>query len=173
MVSYTVLALVAAGTLLVGCVVAAGFVWVANTVRALRSASSSHNLTIPQGDAPSDVDISSLRMLSQRLAVLEGSVQPMQQVLDGYAALATRVAGIESALPAVIDAYDKFSQTTLNAEKRRDTRDRNSKKKGDDEDGVSVEQAAAQMGMAGNPEPAPVETASNGKRAGVLGRGGK
>jgi len=172
MVSYTVLALVAAGTLLVGCAVVAACVWVANTVRALRSVSPGHHLAIPQGDAPSDVDISSLRMLSQRLAVLEGSVQPMQQVLDGYAALATRVAGIESALPAVIDAYDKFAQTTLNAEKRRDTRERNSKKKGDDDE-ISVEAAAAQMGMASNADPAPVETQSNGKRAGVLGRGGK
>jgi len=171
MVSYTVLALVVVGTLLAFGAVLGGCMWVGRTVRALRSETYGHHHGFPQGDAPSDVDISSLRMLSQRLAVLEGSVQPMQQVLDGYAALATRVSGIESALPAVIDAYDKFSQTTLNAEKRRDTRERTAKKKGGDDDEIPIADALARMGDAANPEPQQAKE-TNGRRAGVLGRGG-
>ena len=47
------------------------------------------------------VDPEVISMLSQRLAVLEGRLPAMQQMLDGYQAQAVRLGEIETRLPAL------------------------------------------------------------------------
>jgi len=173
MVSYTVLALIVVGSLISVGTLVAGIVWVGRMVRALSPGTHSHNYAEPQGPAPFDIDNTALRVLSERLQVLEGRLSPMQQVLDGYGAISTRLSALEARVPSVIDAMDKMQQTTLNADKRASERERRAKKKdGDDGDGQTVEQAAATMGMAANPDAAIPVPAANGRRPGVLGKGG-
>jgi len=115
------------------------------------------------------VDPHVIRVLSERLSVLEGRLPAMQASNDGYAAMAIRLAELEGRLPVLADAYDKFSQMTLNADKRAADRDKRSRSRAQ-----TVEEAAAQMGLAGDPKAtAPVEAATrtNGT-PGVMGSGG-
>jgi len=122
---------------------------------------------------PSDVDASVLRAIGERLVLLESRLPALQQTLDGYAAMSARVADLEGRLPVLADAYDKFSQITLNADKRRAAMQARADKKDDDSDEISVGEAAAQMGMAANAR----EREGNGPvapkyPAGVMGKGG-
>ena len=115
------------------------------------------------------VDVDVLSIMSQRLAVLEGRLPALQQLLDGYGALSTRVAEMEARLPTLADAYDRFGSLVVNAEKRRRESDRHQKNKP-----LSVEEVAAQAGLAtglpGSPAAASGEPSS--VRAGVVGGNG-
>jgi len=116
------------------------------------------------------VDPQVIRVLSERLSVLEGRLPAMQATNDGYAALALRVAEMEARLPTISDAYDRFGQMVLNADRRAADRDKRGRNKQQ-----TVEEAAAKMGLAGDPTaPAPDNgTPQLGKRiSGVVGSGG-
>jgi len=124
-------------------------------------------ISVPAKNTLVDIDV--LSMMSQRLAVLEGRLPALQQMLDGYGALSTRVAEMEARLPTLADAYDRFGTLVVNAEKRRRESDRHHKNKP-----LSVEEVAAQAGLAtglpgapsakvGEPSPA---------RAGIVGGNG-
>jgi len=172
MVSYTVLALVVLGTLVTVGTVTAGAWWLGGLVRRLQSETHGHHHA-HKGGVPSPLDDSSLRILSERLSIIEGRIPALQQTMDGYGAISTRLSALEANLPAVVEAYDKFSQVSLNADKRMAERERRAGKKKDAEDseGLTVAQAADQMGLAANAEPAQAAAApSNGKPPGVYGR---
>lgn len=124
---------------------------------------------MPAAPAQTLVDPQVIRVLSERLAVLEGRLPALQATNDGYASMTLRLSEIETRLPALTDAFDKFSQMTLNADKRAADRDKRSRNRA-----ITVEEAAAQMGMAADPKaalggtnntPRPVQT-------GVMGSGG-
>lgn len=123
---------------------------------------------IPAAPPPTLVDPQVIRVLSERLSVLEGRVPAMQATNDGYAALAIRVAEMEARLPTISDAYDKYSQMVLNADKRAADRDKRGRSRA-----LSVEEAAAQMGLAGDPKAA-VDEKKNASASlpGVMGSGG-
>jgi len=114
------------------------------------------------------VDPQVIRVLSERLSVLEGRLPAMQATNDGYAALALRVAEMEARLPTISDAYDRFGQMVLNADKRaadRDKRGRNRQQ--------TVEEAAAKMGLAADPKAtAPDNGQPTARVSGVVGSGG-
>lgn len=118
------------------------------------------------------VDPDILSVLSQRLALMEGRLPAMQQILDGYAALTVRMGELEANLPHLADAYSKFSQMVLNQEKRANEKQRRS-----DNRAITVEEAAAEAGMAAGGVPTnrlvdqPADRPE--RRAGVLGGNGQ
>jgi len=93
------------------------------------------------------VDPEVLTSLSQRLALLEGRLPALQQLLDGYGAMATRMAELEARLPSLVDAMDRYSNQLVNAEKRTANRERTEKNKK-----LTVDEAADQMGLAAGKE---------------------
>ncbi len=86
-----------------------------------------------------------IRMLSQRLSALEGTLPALQQMLDGYGGMATRLAALEGRLPDLADAFDKYTHNIVSQEKRTRERERTETKK------LTVAEAAAQAGMAADP----------------------
>jgi len=125
---------------------------------------------MPVALAETLVDPQVIRVLSERLAVLEGRLPAMQAMNDGYSAMALRLAQLEAQVPNLHDAFDKMSQMTLNADKRAADRDKRGRNKTQ-----TVEEAAAQMGMAANPKAAllPANGAARAPLpAGVMGSGG-
>lgn len=176
MVSWQVAVAIAAASALTAGIACVGVVWLSKLVRVASREGSTPSRPGSESPVPSDVDGTVLRVLSERLAILEGSIPALQQTLTGYSALASRIADLEARLPTLADAYDRFSQTTLNAEKRRSETERRAelKRSKEEPEGPTVAEAAAQMGLAA--DAAAVETAvqksADGKRPGVYGSGG-
>jgi len=177
MVSWQVVVAIAVGSALTAGIACAGVVWLSKLVRAASRVGSTPSSPDTKPPVPSDVDGTVLRVLSERIAILEGSIPALQQTLTGYSALASRIADLEARLPTLADAYDRFSQTTLNAEKRRTETERRAELKriaaGEEE--PTVAEAAAKMGLAGDAAAAQAaadESKPTGKRAGVYGQGG-
>jgi len=141
-------------------------------VRAVSVGGLDHAGPAQPAQAPTQlVDFESLRLLSERLALVEGRIPAMQQLLDSYGALATRMAELEANLPHLADAYSKFSQMVLNQEKRANEKERRSNNRA-----ITVDEAAAEAGLAAT---ATAETFAQpsaevaGRRAGVLGGNGQ
>jgi len=131
-----------------------------------------HAGTAQPAPAPTQlVDPEILSVLSQRLALMEGRLPAMQQILDGYGALTVRMGELEANLPHLADAYSKFSQMVLNQEKRANEKQRRS-----DNKALTVGEAAAEAGMAAGGIPADELIPGAQmvqRRAGVLGGNGQ
>lgn len=157
MVSFEVMALLLAGTVLTVVAVTVGAVKLARMVQA--ASQGPQGQSMPENTSPASpyVDASVFRGLSERLGILEGRLPALIQTLDGYGAISSRLADMEARLPALIDAYDKFSSISLNTEKRRLEQERRAEKKreaaGGDVPEISVKEAAEKMGMATQPQP--------------------
>lgn len=174
MVSYQVLAIVVSACVLGACVVSVLIVKVAGMVRALRTSHQGHHPSFGDGSAPPALDDTVVRIMSERLSMLEGRLPQLQIMLDGYAAMQMRIAQMEAQLPNVVDAYERYARVIENSDKSKNERERRANKKQDKESGeVSVEDAVAKMGLAGEasaPATSKTATKSNGKPAGVYGR---
>jgi len=139
--------------------------------RAVSVGGLDHAGTAHPAQAPTQlVDSDVIRILSERLALIEGRIPAMQQVLDGYAALGIRMGELEANLPHLADAYSKFSQMVLNQEKRA-----NEKQRRADNKQITVGDAVADAGLAANaPSIIPMGPQVAVKsRAGVLGGNGQ
>jgi len=169
MVSVTTLVLCVAG----GCLVAGAVVTLLLRRRSTVAVGGvDHVGTAQPTHTPTQlVDTVSIQLLSERLAMIEGRIPAMQQILDGYAALGVRLGELEANLPNLADAYSKFSQMVLNQEKRANERTRKVTNRQ-----ITVEEAAADAGLAAT---ATAETFAQpaidvpGRRAGVLGGNGQ
>jgi len=123
---------------------------------------------------PISVEPDVLRLLGQRIVLLESRLPAFQAAIDSYGNITQRVADVEGRLPNLIEAFDKFNQQVLNSDKRAATRESRANKKTEPKDGeIPVEQAFAAMGMAATAgdeieAPAPARAV----RAGALGQGG-
>jgi len=171
MVSYEVLGMIVMGSLLIVGALVAGIVYVGRAVRGASLSQVRQPMTETGASVPSDIDSSVLRAIGERLVLLESRLPALQQTLDGYAAMSGRIADLEGRLPVLADAYDKFSQVTLNADKRRIMQEQRADKKSADSDEMTVAEAAGQMGLAG--EAAKTNNKPPADRpAGVLGAGG-
>lgn len=175
MVSYTVLAISVAAALLLACLVGSGVVYAVYAVRSASVNATTSTEYLGAHSAPFSTDPQIIRALGERIVLLESRLPTFQAALDSYGNLTQRLADVEGRLPNLIEAYDKFSQNVQNADKRAATRaSRDSKKTADESEGITVEQAVAQMGMAGNPSGTIDETVTENpqKRLGVYGQGG-
>ena len=171
MVSYEVLGLIVIGSLIVVGGLVAGVVYVGRAVRGASLSRDRQPMSETGAPVPSDIDASVLRAIGERLVLLESRLPALQQTLDGYAAVSGRIADLEGRLPVLADAYDKFSQVTLNADKRRIMQEQRADKKAADNEELSVGEAAAQMGLAGE-APKGNSKPADDRPAGVLGAGG-
>lgn len=122
---------------------------------------------------PTTLD-SLLSSMSQRLAATEGRLGAMAAELQQVAILNSRVAAIETNMPGMQEAYEKYSDSINRADKRATERARvETKSQGFQTAG----EAASLLGAVGNGgEPAltqPAAPPTNNKRAGLLGSGGR
>jgi len=155
----------------VAVILATVFLWVAAGRRQSRVRSE------PAPDAtpadPTTLD-SLLSSMSQRLAATEGRLGAMAAELQQVAILNSRVAAIETNMPGMQEAYEKYSDSINRADKRATERARvDTKSQGFQTAG----EAAALIGAAGNGgEPALTQPAApqpTNKRPGLLGSGGR
>lgn len=154
------------------CIVAGGIAtWWFRRGLSVAARGVDHAGTAQPAHAPTQlVADDTLQVLSNRLALIEGRIPAMQQILDGYGALTVRLGELEANLPHLADAYSKFSQMVLNQEKRANEKQRRSNNRA-----ITVEEAAADAGLAAT---ATSETFAQpvdvpGRRAGVLGGNGQ
>jgi len=113
------------------------------------------------------VDPDVIRVLSERLAMLEGRIPALQATVDGYTALSLRVTEMEGRLPTIVDAHDRFAQALVNANKRTAEREKRGKNRSQ-----TVAEAAEQMGMAAATTAVPPPANGGTKPVGVMGTGG-
>ncbi len=130
----------------------------------------------PIGSTPEPVNLDSLiQTFSQRLASVEGRVGSLAAGLEGLSVLQQRVAGIETHMPALQEAYEKYADQVYRADKRDTERTRVERKKESNQ--TAGEAAAVLSGAAGGGGNLPTQPAApqneSTKRAGVLGQGGR
>lgn len=137
--------------------------------------------TVPPADRPavdSTIQDNAIQAMSARLASVEGRIGVIAATLEGVTVLTGRVAAIETNMPAIQEAYERYADQIGRADKRDTERARRTMK----DQGMTAGEAAAALtgaaGVGGNPPPtqpaAPTKT--NGprqSRAGVIGRGGR
>jgi len=111
-----------------------------------------------------------LQSLSSRLAVAEGRIGAMAATLEGVHILQQRVASMETNMPAAQEAMEKYADSITRADKRDTERLRRFEKTS----GQTAGDAAAALTGAAEPTPEPAAPENNGgKRAGILGQGGR
>lgn len=133
--------------------------------------------TVPAADRPpvdSLIQDQAIQALSARLASVEGRIGVIAATLESVAVLNGRVAAIETNMPAVQEAYEKYADQISRADKRDTERARRNMK----DQGMSAGEAAAALtggaGAGGTPptQPAPPQN-NKTPRPGVIGRGGR
>lgn len=137
----------------------------------------SRHIDTPAPVAPSTVDTivtdSAIQAMSARLAGVEGQIATMAASLQGVAVLQQRVASIETNMPAVQEAYEKYADQIGRADKRDTERQR----RYDKTSGQSAGEAAAALTGAagaagGTPSPTqPAAPTNSMPRPGILGGG--
>ncbi len=117
------------------------------------------------------IEDTALQSLSARLAVVEGRIGTIAATLEGVHILTQRVASIETNMPAAQEAMEKYADSITRADKRDTERLRRFEKTS----GQTAGEAAAALQGAASPdaETAPQNNETGGKRAGILGQGGR
>jgi len=168
MITVTMLVLSVSGA----CLLAGVVVWyVMRPFRVVSVGGVDHAGTAQPAHTPTQlVDSSAIQILSERLALIEGRIPAMQQILDGYAAVTVRLGELEANLPHLADAYSKFSQMVLNQEKRANEKQRRTNNRQ-----LTVEDAVADAGLAATATQETFQQHNErvGQRAGVLGGNGQ
>lgn len=172
MVSYQVVALIVLGTLisfggLVGAIVFAFRMARGPSLGAAGPLNPTQAASVPSG-----VEATVLQGLSERLAIIEGSITALRVAIEQYAALSNRLADLEGRLPSLLGQYEKMTQVTLNADKRASERERRANKKDAEEGEMTVAEAALQMGLATSAGQESEPPEAGNPAAGVLGNGG-
>lgn len=149
-------------------IVAAVFLWTA--ARRRQSQVTSHLQPVERAPVDRTIEDTAIQSLSSRLAVIEGRIGSIAATLEGVHVLQQRVAGIETAMPAVQEAYEKYADQISRADKRDTERLRRTEKM---QGQTAGEAAAALSGVAeaGGPLPTQSATPQNEKIPGVLGGG--
>jgi len=156
----------------VAVILATVFLWAAARRRQSQFRSEPVVETTPAD--PTTLD-SLLSSMSQRLAATEGRLGAMAAELQSVAILNQRIAAIETNMPGMQEAYEKYSDSINRADKRATERARvETKSQGFQTAG----EAAGLLGAAGaGGEPALTQPAAsqptNNKRPGLLGSGGR
>jgi len=125
--------------------------------------------------APIDTTIqdTALQSLSSRLAVAEGRIGAMAATLEGVHVLQQRVASMETNMPAAQEAMEKYADSITRADKRDTERQRRFEKTSGPTAGDAAAALTADVEAPTTPlGPAPAEN-NGGKRAGILGQGGR
>jgi len=124
---------------------------------------------------PTTLD-SLLSSMSQRLAATEGRLGAMAAELQQVAILNSRVAAIETNMPGMQEAYEKYSDSINRADKRATERARvETKSQGFQTAGEAASDLLGVAGTGGDPastQPAAPQPTNN-RRAGLLGSGGR
>jgi len=114
-----------------------------------------------------------IQSLSSRLAAIEGRIGAIAATLDGFHVLQQRVAAIETNMPALQEAYEKYADSISRADKRDTERQRRYEKV----QGQTAGDAAAALTSEAEAPTTPLGPASpinnDGKRIGILGHGGR
>lgn len=122
---------------------------------------------------PTTLD-SLLSSMSQRLAATEGRLGAMAAELQQVAILNSRVAAIETNMPGMQEAYEKYSDSINRADKRATERSRvENKTQGFQTAGEAAASLAGVAGTGGEPASTQPVTPTNNKRPGLLGSGGR
>ncbi len=117
------------------------------------------------------VQDTAIQAMSARLASVEGRIGTIAATMEGMAVLQQRVAAMETNMPALQDAYEKYADQISRADKRNTERQRRSEKS----QGQSAGEAAAALtGVAADgvtPPSIQAATSTNQlqSRAGILG----
>ena len=151
---------------------AAVFLWI---VIRRRQRQPERPLEAPQSP-PQDFGIqdTAIQSLSARLAAIEGRIGGLAATLEGVPVLQQRMAAIETHMPALQEAYEKYADQISRADKRETERTRRNKK----DQGISAGEAAAALtgeaDAGGTLQPTQsASPPSNTSRAGILGQGGR
>jgi len=114
-----------------------------------------------------------IQSLSSRLAAIEGRIGAIAATLDGFHVLQQRVAAIETNMPALQEAYEKYADSINRADKRDTERLRRHEKM----QGQTAGEAAAALSSETEAPTTPLGPVSpinsDGKRIGILGHGGR
>lgn len=138
----------------------------------------SQNIVAPAPAAPVQVDTivqdTAIQAMSARLASVEGRIGSIAATMEGVAVLTQRVAAIETNMPAVQEAYEKYADQIGRADKRDTERQRRwNKSAGDQSAGDAAAALTGAAGAAGG-TPSPTQPAAppnSQARPGILGGG--
>jgi len=156
----------------VAVILATVFLWLA--ARRRQTQVGSQPAPDPTPADPTTLD-SLLSSMSQRLAATEGRLGAMAAELQQVAILNSRVAAIETNMPGMQEAYEKYSDSINRADKRATERARvETKTQGFQTAGEAAADLAGAAGAGGIPAlTQPVAPKPTNKRAGLLGSGGR
>lgn len=119
-----------------------------------------------------------IQALSSRLAGVEGRIGGLVAILEAIPVLQSRLAAMETHMPALQEAYEKYADQIGRADKRMTERARKNARDQQGDEGISAGDAAAALtgvAVAGAPlQMTPTVTPNNNQtRPGVLGGGGR
>jgi len=142
--------------------------------RALRQQTQDISPPVPPTPAlDTAIQDTAIQSLSSRLAAIEGRIGAIAATLDGFHVLQQRVAAIETNMPALQEAYEKYADSISRADKRDTERQRRYEKV----QGQTAGDAAAALTSEAEAPTTPLGPASpissDGKRIGILGHGGR
>jgi len=155
----------------VAVILATVFLWLAAGRRQSRVVSEPAHEAVPAD--PTTLD-SLLSSMSQRLAATEGRLGAMAAELQQVAILNSRVAAIETNMPGMQEAYEKYADSINRADKRATERTRvENKSQGFQTAGEAAADLSGAAGAGGNPALTQPAAPTNNKRPGLLGSGGR
>lgn len=128
----------------------------------------------PPPIAPIDTAIqdTALQSISSRLAVVEGRIGAIAATLEGVHILQQRVASMETNMPAAQEAMEKYADSITRADKRDTERLRRFEKTSGQTAGDAAAALTADVEAPTTPL-GPTAENNGGKRAGILGQGGR
>ena len=180
MLSYTTVILIVCGSvglLISACALILGMVYVLRDRSALSPIR--HDANPADSGALTNVQPDVLTALAQRVTVLEADAAANREMYGSYAQLSNDLAAVKGMIPDVLAFYDKAHNQLHNQAKRDGMREKRAKEKEakEEEEGIAVEDAVAQMGLAGNGTPSAeivqAESAPSNGQPGAYGSGGR
>lgn len=130
----------------------------------------------PSVDPPDPLGMDALMTaISARLAAVEGRIGALAAGLEVVAVLTQRVAMMETNMPALQEAMEKYADQISRLDKRNTERVRRADADQSKNDNQSAGQAAADLvgAAGGGSDPSPTQPAAPNPRIGVVGSGGR
>jgi len=118
---------------------------------------------------PAPLDPAEMGRLIGRIGIIEGQLIALKTSVDQLQSMGARIAGVESQLPVVADAYEKYTSVLQRLEKRVSTRDQREAKR----EGKTVEEVVGNLfpPAAATPKAPPQTFDVRGNGAGKFGPG--
>jgi len=128
----------------------------------------------PAPPEPVITDDATIRNFSSRLAAVEGALPNLKSAIESFESLARRITALETEIPGLADAWERFSDSMDRKDKRDGERDRRGRKKEVQLAGDAAQEFLGPLGSGtGAPGVTPpgVPLSTNGPTRNIVGKG--